>query len=125
MFLKLLKKLVDEYKADQTYFGGDVEEDLINFIYSICDERKYNKEIHGPLALGYIRALYDLGVLVALPAPAEGEVEVDAALAQRLLDMVEEPADPTRVCTECHVEYEREEKACPCCGWVPDADPLN
>jgi hypothetical protein len=44
-----------------------------------------------------------------------------------LLPGADEPEeeDPTRVCTECHVEYERKEKACPRCGWVPDADPLK
>lgn len=37
----------------------------------------------------------------------------------------EEAEDPTCVCTECGHEYEREEKACPRCGWAPNYDPLK
>lgn len=90
MFLSLLKKLVDEYKDDETYFDGDVEADL-----------------RAKFADGYVRALHDLGVIVELPAPPDGEVGVDVVLARRLLEVVGERKQRksqvmlTRACTTC------------------------
>lgn len=77
MFLKLLQKLATEYPGPQSYMGGDVEEDLArSFPFDDIVPRR-----------GMVQALYDLGVLVALPAPADGEVTVDAALARKILKL--------------------------------------
>jgi len=78
MFKALLKKIATEYKADQTYFGGNVEKDLAHsFPFDDIIPRR-----------GMVQALYDLGIIKALPAPAEGEVRVHADRARLLLRMV-------------------------------------
>lgn len=87
MFLKLLKKLATEYKAGETYFGGDVEADLTSpetLGMQFSESRRY----FGILG-GMTQALYDLGVLVALPAPADGEVYVHTNRAKQLFTLVE------------------------------------
>jgi hypothetical protein len=86
MFLKLLKKLATEYRADQTYFGGDVAEDLRSIDPALG---RPGDAMPPPLTAGYFRVLYDLGLLVALPAPADGEVRVAVAFAKRLIDVIE------------------------------------
>jgi hypothetical protein len=86
MFKDILKKIADEYKADQTYFGGDAEQDLCHSLAGVEIEPGMCRV---PVSrAGYIHALYDLGVLEALPAPAEGEVRVHADRAKQLLTLV-------------------------------------
>ena len=78
MFKEILKKLATKYKADQTYCGGNVEKDLAHsFPFDDIIPRR-----------GMVQALYDLGIIKALPAPAEGEVRVHADRARLLLRMV-------------------------------------
>jgi hypothetical protein len=98
MFKDILKKIANEYKADQTYFGGDVEEDLIspNTLGMKFSTQRCSFGIPG----GMTQALYDLGIIEALPAPAEGEVRVRADRAKALLWFVEPweaPANPSPV----------------------------
>jgi hypothetical protein len=62
---------------------------------------------------GYIHALYDLGVLEALPAPAEGEVRVHADRAQAILDIAwiweKKPAEKPTVTYGVQHRYDRNE----------------
>lgn len=76
MFLKLLQKLIDEYAGQASYMGGDLEEDLAGLFH----------DGEGVLRWGMFQALYDLGVLVALEPPADGEVTVDVKLAKEILN---------------------------------------
>ncbi len=80
MFLKLVARLIE---WDGQHFGGDVEADLA---YTNIDR-------------SLVRALYDLKLIEALPAPAEGEVRVDADRCRELLALVEKwsdvPAQPS------------------------------
>ena len=86
MFKALLKKIATEYKAGETYFGGDVEEDLCHSLAGVEIEPGMCRV---PVSrAGYIHALYDLGVIEALPAPAEGEVRIHTDRARLLLRMV-------------------------------------
>lgn len=109
MFLKLLEKLVDEYAGQPSYMGGDLEDDLCATGRSLCDAAKLPYNEWSSHTLGCIRALYSLGVLVALPAPAEGEVAVDVPLALALLRVVK-----TRRIDRC--------LACKGCGQDVDPD---
>ena len=77
MFKALLKKIANEYQADQTYFGGDIEEDI----------HRYYGDGDSVLRWGMDRVLYDLSIIEALPAPAEGKVRVHADRAQAILDI--------------------------------------
>jgi hypothetical protein len=118
MFLKLLKKLATEYKAGETYFGGDLEEDL-------APSGKFGtmREAAESSALRtYVRALYDLGVLVALPAPAEGEVVVDAVLSGAILHTVTRHRIETlRACYGCGCDVEKDAVKLQCpSGSAPD-----
>jgi len=84
MFRKLLQKLVDEYAGQPTYMGGDLEEDLVKAVF----DQPSDAAFVGERTIGYVRALYDLGVLVALPAPADGKVKVDVQFAKKILRIV-------------------------------------
>lgn len=85
LFLTVLEKLI---AWDGQHFGGDVENDLIDVVYDGCAERGVDEEVHGPLALGYIRALYALGLITACAPPADGEVGVHADRVRALLALV-------------------------------------
>lgn len=99
MFLKLLKKLVDEYADQPSYMGGDLEEDLARSLpFDVIVPRR-----------GMMQALYDLGVLVALEPPYDGEVAVNTRLASALLRVVK-----TRRIDRC--------LACKGCGQDVDPD---
>lgn len=59
-------------------------------------------------------------------------LDADEVFLDRIVDREKErniPAeteeDNTRVCSECHLEYEREKPTCPRCGWEPNANPLG
>ncbi|MCK9355597.1 MAG: hypothetical protein M0R22_00380 [Dehalococcoidia bacterium] len=103
MFCKLLQKLVAEYGGQMSYMGGDVDRDLVDaLVYKFADQRDVESNRHTKHALGYIRVLYDLGVLVALESPADGEVKVDVALAQKILRIVNRHrVEHLRVCKRC------------------------
>jgi len=85
MFRKLLQKLVDEYAGQKTYMDGDLEADLVGSVLGLSllpdgAGVRSNRDM--------VAVLYDLGVLVALPAPADGEVKVDVQLAEKILRIV-------------------------------------
>jgi len=93
MLVLLLTQLVE---WNGVHMGGDVEEGLRNAgtegfkpvegqpLLTIIRATKVTAR-----AYGSVRALYDLGLIEALPAPAEGEVRVHGGRAQQLLRLVE------------------------------------
>jgi hypothetical protein len=94
MFLKLLEKL-SIYEDGAPVFGGDVEETLrevalADFVWQ--KDHPVAALVHATTAtahaFGSVRALYDLGLLVACEPPADGEVVVHSARARLLLRMV-------------------------------------
>jgi len=93
MLVMLLAQLVE---WNGVHMGGDVEEDLRN-----AGTAGFKRVEGQPLttviratavtarAYGSVRALYDLGLIEALPAPAEGSVRVHGERAKQLLRLVE------------------------------------
>ena len=95
MFKKILEKLAS-MTGDGTAFGGDVHEALVGTvgIYS-RGEIVSTTKVSTLEAAAQVRACYDLGLLVALPPPQDGEVEVHAERAQALLDLAQSWRVPT------------------------------
>jgi hypothetical protein len=88
MFKDILKKIATEYRSEKTYFGGDVETDIVAAPRrTVVDGQKFVYYPRVSSLPGYERALYDLGIIEALPAPAEGEVRIHADRAQAILDL--------------------------------------
>jgi hypothetical protein len=93
MLVLLLTQLVE---WNGVHMGGDVEEDLRNVgtaNFALVEGRPLTNIIRATevtaRVYGSVRAFYDLGLIEALPAPAEGEVRVHGERAEQLLRLVE------------------------------------
>lgn len=93
MLVTLLARLVE---WNGVHVGGDVEEDLRNVGtagFKRVEGQPLTTVIRATAvtarAYGSVRALYDLGLIEALPAPAEGSVRVHGERAKQLLRLVE------------------------------------
>lgn len=91
--LKPVLKCLVEW--DGTHFGGEVAEDIRRAVNDTLKvETGHDNQIGDVLFVASYsrfaeRAAFDLGLIEALPAPAEGEVVVHGARVRALLSLVE------------------------------------